>query len=300
MISVLVLFCIIGYFNTKLILMKYAFLLVLIMLSTRALTQPISAPLHNPVEVEEASRLENLQNSEVLILTPHPDDETFSMGGTIARLVENGNNIRIIIYTNDNKGSQDLTMTRERLATIRRAEEEKACDILGVPSENLIWLGYEDGDLEYADPYTLRGTLARLIKMYQPDVMFTPDPGTTWTQWHKSDHRLPAYMGEDAMRAANWHLYYPQHLLDEGLKPYKVPVVYFYYSREPNYEIDITDYFEKKARACAAHVSQFEPSVSAYTPDMSDEVYQQIRDGFAARNRSDNGALVERFRRVMR
>lgn len=261
-----------------------------------AIAQPITAPLVDPVEVADEDRIENWTGKTILIFTPHPDDETFSMGGAIARLTDNDNKVVVVIYTNDNKGSLDLSMTRERLARIRRAEEEKACEIVGVEKENIHWLGYEDGDLEYADPRVLRGRVCRYIKMYKPDAVFSPDPGATWEQWHKTDHRMAAVITQDAFIAAEWHLYYPQHLLDEDLEPYPVPVAYYYYSREPNYEIDITDQMDRKIKASAAHVSQFEPSLSEYTPDMPDETFEQINQGFRNYNK-DGDRYVERFRR---
>lgn len=262
-----------------------------------ATAQPIAAPLVDPVDVADENRIENWRDKTILIFTPHPDDETFSMGGTICRLTENGNTVIVVIYTNDNKGSKDLDMTRERLARIRRAEEEKASEIVGVPKENLIWLGYEDGDLEYADPRVLRGKVCRLIKKHRPDAVFSPDPGDQWVQWHKTDHRMAANITQDAFIAAEWHLYYPQHLLDEGLKPYSVPVAYYFYSQRPNYEVDITEYFDRKLDASAAHVSQFEPNVSKYSPRMPRETFAQIREGFTEYHRKGE-RFVERFRRV--
>jgi len=264
------------------------------------IAQPMTAELVNPVTLADSDRLENISGKKVLVFTPHPDDETFAMGGTLATLAANNNDIHIVIYTNDNKGSLDLTMTRERLARIRRAEEEKSCAHLGIDKSQLTWLGYEDGDLEYADPKVLRGKIARLIKIHQPDMVFCPDPGAKWVQWHKTDHRMSAMITDDAFIAAEWHLYYPQHYLDEGLAGYHIPLVYYYYSHAPNVEVDITDYFDQKIKASAAHVSQFEPSTSKYTSDMDQAVYDQIYSGFQSRNRTSNNRLVERFRRVVR
>jgi len=261
-----------------------------------AFAQPIMAPLAEKAEVAAADRVENWQGKTILVFTPHPDDDTFAMGGTLARMAANDNKIIIVIYTNDNRGSKDLEMTRERLARIRRAEEEEACRILGIPKENLIWLGYEDGDLEYADPQRLRGEVCRLIKIHRPDAVFSPDPGATWEQWHKTDHRMSASITKDAFIAAEWHLYYPQHLLDEDLKPYSVPVAYYYYSQEPNCEVDITDLIDTKVKASAAHVSQFEPSVTKYTPDMPQAVFDEINAGFRNYHKVDE-RFVERFRR---
>ena len=259
--------------------------------------QPITAPLTDSIQIEPENRIENAVDKKIMIFTPHPDDETFAMGGTIARLAKNRNDIQIVIFTNDNKGSKDLSMTREKLARIRRAEEEKSCEILGVSPDKLHWLGYEDGDLEYADPHVLRGKIARLIKLHRPDVVFSPDPGGLWVQWHKTDHRMAANITQDAFIAAEWHLYYPQHYLDEKLEPYSVPEVYYYYSQEPNYEIDVTPVFDLKIKASTVHVSQFEPSTSSYNPEMPPEVFKAINDRFRILNRSENGLLVERFRK---
>jgi LmbE family N-acetylglucosaminyl deacetylase len=260
--------------------------------------QPIMSALVKPVEVDKERRIENLTGKSILIFTPHPDDETFSMGGTLALLAKNKNQIHIVIYTNDNKGSLDLEMTRERLARIRRAEEEKACTLLGIPLANIHWLGYDDGDLEYADPQVLRGEVARYIKLYRPDVIFSPDPGTIWSQWHKTDHRMAANITNDAFIAAEFHLYYPQHLLDENLKPFSVKDRYFYYSQEPNYEVDITSVFDLKMQAALAHVSQFEPSLSKYTPELDKKTAIAVTNGFSALNLCKEGKCVERFRRI--
>lgn len=282
-------------------LMKFincVFILILVSAQAKIIAQPMTAPLINLVEVLEEERVENFTNKSILVFTPHPDDETFAMGGTLAKLASNGNTINIVIYTNDNKGSLDLTMTRERLARIRRAEEERSCQILGIEKEQLHWLGYEDGDLEYADPKVLRGKIARYIKLFKPDAVFTVDPGKVDVQWHKTDHRMAANITQDAFIAAEWHLYYPQHYLDEGLLSYKVPQIYYYYSQEPNYEIAITkEEFDLKMKASAAHVSQFEPSVSKYQSEMPTEVLERIINRFSRLNKANNGEYCERFRR---
>src|SRR2546428_10028963 len=87
-----------------------------------------------------AERLENYTNKTVLIFTPHPDDDTFAVGGTMALLARNKNRVFVVIYTNDNKGSYDQEMASERLARIRKAEEEAACQVLGIAKEHVIRL----------------------------------------------------------------------------------------------------------------------------------------------------------------
>ncbi|MCF6284995.1 MAG: PIG-L family deacetylase [Candidatus Hydrogenedentes bacterium] len=245
----------------------------------------------------DSTPIETWKGKTVLIFTPHPDDDTFACGGIMKILADNGNNVQIVIYTNDDKGSLDPDMTSERLARIRKAEEEKACNILGIPAANITWLGYEDGNLEYADPQRLRGEAARQIKKHRPDAVFTIDPGQKHERWHKTDHRMAAFITQDAFIASEWHLYYPQHLLVDKLKPYHVPVAYYYYTEDPNVTIDITGVFEDKAKAAAAHVSQFEPSLSKYTPEMGKETFEGIK-AWAASLSKEDGKMVEKFRRL--
>ena len=40
---------------------------------------------------------------------------------------------------------------------------------------------------------------------------------------HKTDHRMAAMNTIDAIRAAEWHLYFPNQRLHDGLEPWYVP-----------------------------------------------------------------------------
>src|SRR5258706_5196458 len=88
----------------------------------------------------QPAQIEKLEKKTILLFTPHPDDDTFCCSGTLALLAKKQNNIHIVIYTNDDKGSYDPEMTSERLARIRKAEEEAACKVLGIPTQNIHWL----------------------------------------------------------------------------------------------------------------------------------------------------------------
>ena len=45
-------------------------------------------------------------------------------------------------------------------------------------TDTFIWLGYDDGMLEYVPALELTEKVCRLIRMYRPDALFTMDPGT--------------------------------------------------------------------------------------------------------------------------
>src|ERR1700683_1660978 len=133
-------------------------------------------------------KLEEQQGKTILLFTPHPDDDTFCCGGTLALLQKQRNNIHIFIYTNDDKGSYDLDMTSERLARIRMKEEEDSCKVLGIPAANIHRLQFHDGMLEYANTRDLVEQVTKIIREYRPDVVMTIDPGSECVRWHNTDH----------------------------------------------------------------------------------------------------------------
>jgi hypothetical protein len=118
--------------HSRLLLINIFGLLVFPQLTSAQIVRPEK-------EYAGEDRIEDWTDKTVLVVTPHPDDETFSCGGTLAQLAANGNNIQVLIYTTDNLGSNDPNMTKARLKNIRRAEEEEACEILGIPKTNITW-----------------------------------------------------------------------------------------------------------------------------------------------------------------
>jgi LmbE family N-acetylglucosaminyl deacetylase len=264
-----------------------------------AAAAPASAQVaHAEPEYTGSDRIENWEGKTVLVVTPHPDDETFSAGGLLARLARQNNNIQILIYTSDNAGSNDPDMTKERLASIRKQEEEDACRVLRIPADHITWLGHDDGMLEYVDQRTLTRDVAREIRRHRPNAVLSVDPGAPHEQWHKSDHRAGALITVDAMRAAGWRLYFPE-LEAEGFKPFTVPVSFFYYSAQPNYTVDIESDLALKAAASAMHTSQFGAFVTKYDEAKGAEAREKLSKGLQASPliQRVNGRAVEKFRR---
>lgn len=243
-------------------------------------------------------RLENLQNKTVLVFTPHPDDDVFGAGGTIALLNRNHNKVYIVVYTNDDKGSYDAGMTSQRLASIRKAEQEASEGQLGTAKENIMWMGYDDGMLEYAPQPKLTEEATAIIRRIRPDVLLSVDPGEWYERWHKSDHRMAAFNTIDAVRAAEFWLYFPNQKLEQHLEPYQVPEMYFFYPspQEANYFVNIDDVAELKFDAAAKQVSQFEPAVHQYRPDWTPEDLKKAKDEMRHEQPKKDGHYVEAFR----
>jgi LmbE family N-acetylglucosaminyl deacetylase len=246
----------------------------------------------------QQTRLENLRNKTILVFTPHPDDDVFGAGGTIALLNRNHNKVYIVVYTNDDKGSYDPEMSSQRLARIRRAEQEVSEGQLGTAKENILWMGYDDGMLEYAPQPKLTEEATAIIRRIRPDVLLSVDPGEWYARWHKTDHRMAAFNTIDAVRAAEFWLYFPNQKLQQGLDPYQVPEMYFFYPslQESNYFVDIESVAELKFDAATKQVSQFEPAVHKYRPDWEPKDLEKAKDEMRREQPRKDGHYAEAFR----
>ncbi|MER3457285.1 MAG: PIG-L family deacetylase, partial [Chloroflexota bacterium] len=63
---------------------------------------------------------------KVMVVLAHPDDPEFMCGGTVARWAAEGKEIIYVLATRGDKGSDDPTMTPERLGQIREQEQRAA------------------------------------------------------------------------------------------------------------------------------------------------------------------------------
>ena len=92
---------------------------------------------------------------------------------------------------------------------------------------------------------------------------------------HKTDHRMAAMNTIDAIRAAEWHLYFPNQRLHDGLEPWHVC------GKDANYFVNIDNEIEMKIDASLAHLSQWEPSITKYRADWDpkdlDKMKTQLR-----------------------
>ncbi len=133
------------------------------------------------------------QGERVLVVAPHPDDETLALGATIAQLRQEGHTVVVAFLTNgDANQAAQLLLTLNPLHRAadyrslgyrRQKEAVRALDILGVPQTHVLFLGYPDGGLEalwtkhwrsedpYASPRT-RVERSPYRNTYNPDAVY--------------------------------------------------------------------------------------------------------------------------------
>ncbi len=102
----------------------------------------------------------------VLVISPHPDDETIGAGGYIAAARMAGAEVRIVLVTDGNKHGQ---------GALRHVEFDNATRILGVPETDLVFLDFPDGTLLREGGSVLKADLQAEVDSFHPDVVVYPD-----------------------------------------------------------------------------------------------------------------------------
>jgi LmbE family N-acetylglucosaminyl deacetylase len=115
----------------------------------------------------------------VLVIAPHPDDESIGCGGAICLHVGRGDRVGVVFLTSGELGLKHLP--REQAWRVREREARAAGKILGAAA--LTFLRCPDwcvGDAESTAAATLRPVLEREA----PDLIYVPHA----REWHP-DHR---------------------------------------------------------------------------------------------------------------
>jgi LmbE family N-acetylglucosaminyl deacetylase len=102
--------------------------------------------------VGEAGRLKALQAlpawvptaAPVVIVSPHPDDETLGAGGFIASQRSRGIDVAVIAVTD----GENAYSNRPELGNLRKVEQENALECLGVPKQKILRFGLPDSSVE--------------------------------------------------------------------------------------------------------------------------------------------------------
>jgi LmbE family N-acetylglucosaminyl deacetylase len=122
----------------------------------------------------------------LLAVLAHPDDESFGIGGTLARYVREGVDVHVAIATDGIAGSvvDAYEEKTDQLVAIRMQELEAAVDILGCSLHKFCYrdsghIGDPANDHEsafiHADEYEATGRVVQLIRETRPQVIITHD-----------------------------------------------------------------------------------------------------------------------------
>lgn len=117
------------------------------------------------------------QERGILVVLPHPDDETFSTGGTLARASDAGVEATYLCGTYGDMGrrmGKPAFTNREALRDVRTTELQEACRVLGCAVR---FMGLRDKCIEFEDPEEVAAQVRSVIRELRPSTVITFYPG---------------------------------------------------------------------------------------------------------------------------
>jgi LmbE family N-acetylglucosaminyl deacetylase len=193
----------------------------------------------------------------VLVVSPHPDDETLGAGGTIAKYIEQGSEVFILtvsghmppLYTND---EYERTLS----------EAGAAFDILGVSEYEFLSIpSTMIGDKPISE---LNNMILKVVDNFNPHVVLCPYPD------RHIDHRLvfdsvmvatrPVGSGKDIEIVAAYETLSETHWNAPHIEP----------NFTPNWVVDISEHIETKLSASKCYESQISKSTGPRSIDAID------------------------------
>lgn len=241
-----------------------------------------------PAEIEDFEGWK--QPKRILVFLAHPDDPEFFCGATLIRWAKVGHEIRYCLFTKGQRGSQDINLSIEEIAEIRKKEQRNAAYYVGAKSVDFL----DEMDGELFPSSRLRKEAVRWIRNYSPQIIVTSDPQNYVTLENRINHPDHRAAGEIIFGAAfpaagNGQIY--KSIQNEPMgTPVSPEEIWVSATNQPNLIVNISDYYESKLDAIAMHISQI---------GEKDAFVEKMRKRSIIDTGSNMPIFVERFIRII-
>ena len=179
----------------------------------------------------------------VMIVAPHPDDETLGVGGTIAKYSAQGADIFVLIVSGH---LPPLYSRKDYDKTVHEAQS--AFKLLGVSQSEFLEI---PATMINSKPlHKVNGRISKIINDFKPHIVFCPYPD------RHIDHRLifdsvmvatrPVGIGRDIEILAAYETLSETHWNAPHIEP----------NFTPNWVVDITEQIDNKLDALSCYKSQ--------------------------------------------
>ncbi len=201
----------------------------------------------------------------ILSVLAHPDDESFLMGGTIARYARSGDAEWYLLTLTRGEASRHrrrLNLSPEEMAARRTRELATAAAHLGIAKVFL--RSYPDGGLRDLDPRVLIRDVQALVRELAPAVLITFDvQGGSLHPDHIVAHHITKHVFcEERERIPTLHRLAFAGLPEETVKRFPRTLAGIP-SHRLHARIPVAEYHEYERKAIFAHES-VEPDVREY------------------------------------
>jgi LmbE family N-acetylglucosaminyl deacetylase len=199
---------------------------------------------------EEIHNMKLQPPKKILVLAPHADDEVLGVGGTIARLVDEGCSVVVAILTGHGEDSHPLWPRQNW--DIVRDEARLANGVLGV--SELIFRELPAACLDVTPVWKINSCVNEVIQQIKPNHLYIP----FLYDLHK-DHAAISYaatvstrpylhLNDSVERVLAYETLSETHLAPSYLQP----------AFQPNVFVDIAKYVDKKITAINEYKSQLQ------------------------------------------
>ncbi len=114
----------------------------------------------------------DMTGKRILVLAPHPDDETIGCGGSVALHRAADDPVKVVFLTDGAQGDFSGRFDKETYIKLRRTEARKACACLDV--NDIEFWPYADRHLGVSQDVLQR--LGDLFQAYRPELVYVPSP----------------------------------------------------------------------------------------------------------------------------
>ena len=226
--------------------------------------------------------------ASALAIGAHPDDVEFGCGATLAKWAAAGCIVHHLVCTDGSKGTWDPDADVGALAARRQQEQREAARRLAGPrAGEVVFLGHVDGELD--STLTIRGEVARVIRMLRPQVVLGHDP---WKRYRlHPDHRHAGLLACEGIVAARDPHFFKEH----GLAPHRPDALFLWEADVPDHVEDVGAFVDTKLHALLAHESQFESTMKATDAAQLDTFRERIERRLAGLGAPHGYAAAEVF-----
>ena len=192
----------------------------------------------------------------MVVFAPHPDDETLACGGTIAKRLTEGYEVFIVAMTDGRNALSKIfeiteSPTPEEMREIRRKETIKAMKILGVSSEHIRFLDFEDGKLMYYSKEAA-AEVCKLINELKPAEIYFPHEKD-----HNPDHQAANIILTDCVKNLSFSTHAYKYSLGQRFSRLGSIIAKILHLVKNNlFYVDVSDFVALKAAALEEYQSQ--------------------------------------------
>lgn len=204
---------------------------------------------------------------KTIFIFAHPDDESFTSGGTIAKLTKEGIEVKLISATKGEvgeRGNPPLANSNKELGKVREKELKQAGKVLGI--SEIFFLDYIDGTLKEIPQNELEVKISEILHKENPDIIVTFDKnGSSNHPDHIAISKVATKAAISFIKTAKKHVkFYHTAVPKSYLKKYKEKgLEYKAFGEQIGVKdaditttIDIKDTYETKVMAFKKHMTQ--------------------------------------------